>query len=81
MRATCIRKELREREREREKARRKREREFERDAERVCRVLWVSMGSSGGGLEAGRHEGTRGATEEGVSRPGGGGEVGWTVGL
>lgn len=57
------------------------ERERERDAERVCRVLWVSMGSSGGGLEAGRHEGTRGATEEGVSRPGGGGEVGWTVGL
>lgn len=32
------------------------------------RVLWVSIGSSGGELEAGRHEGTRGVPEEGVSR-------------
>lgn len=32
-------------------------------------MLWVSIGSSGGGSEAGRHEGARGAAEEGVSRP------------
>lgn len=30
------------------------------------RVLWVSIGSSGGGLEAGRHEGTRGASRRGL---------------
>lgn len=39
-----------------------------RKEKRVC-VLWVSIGSSGGELEAGRHGGTRGVPEEGVSRP------------
>lgn len=32
-------------------------------------MLWVSIGSSGGELEAARHEGTREVFEEGVSRP------------
>lgn len=51
------------------------------DTQREKRVLRVSIGSSGGELEAGRHEGTRGVPEEGVGVGEGRGEGGWTVGL
>lgn len=44
------------------------------------RVLWVSIGSSGGELEAVRDEGTRGVSRRGLVDQKRGRE-GWTVGL